>query len=86
MTSESDGAMRKQPIDTVKICKESHQFMRASTALQTSLSVLQRAIPSTTAETISSMYFSKERVSISLRIWSWLSIAKDWRIRLIKAV
>jgi hypothetical protein len=59
---------------------------RTSAALHTSFSNLHRTIPSGTAPAISSMYFSSERVSMSLRIWSRLSSPIDWRMRLIKAV
>lgn len=59
---------------------------RTSTALQTSFSVLHLDMPSTTAPTISSTYFSSESELISLRIWSWFSKPTDWRIRLMRAV
>lgn len=57
-----------------------------STALQTSFSVLQRAIPSTTAPAISSTYFSRDKDSISFMIWSWFSVPRDCRNRLMRAV
>lgn len=57
-----------------------------SAALHTSFSVLQRAIPSSTAPASSSTYFSKDSVSMSLIIWSRFSAPTDWRMRLINAV
>lgn len=57
-----------------------------STAPQMSFSVLHRERPSVIAPAISSMYFSRVSVSISFKIWSLFSIARDCRILLTKAV
>lgn len=57
-----------------------------STAPHTSFSVLHLPIPSIVAPAISSMYFSRERVSMSLRIWSRFSEANDCLMRFMSAV
>ena len=60
--------------------------VHTSTAFQMSFSVLHFKIPSATAPTISSTYFSRERDSMSFRIESRFSRPTDWRMRLIRAV
>jgi hypothetical protein len=57
-----------------------------SVALQTSFSVLQRAIPSGIAAAISSMYFSSASWSMSFRIRSRFSAPMVSLMRLMNAV
>lgn len=70
--------------DNVK--KDIGESKVTSVALHTSFSVLQRPTPSIMALAISSMYFSSERDSISLRIESLFSLPIDRRIRLMSVV